>query len=95
MYEGLRISVKNLCGVTENFNVEVSVHRRFTLSSYLFSVVIDKVRKDIQSEVLWCMMFADDIVLVSENLEVVNNRFYEWRLAIEGKRLFVEIKQTI
>jgi hypothetical protein len=31
------------------------------------------------------MMFANDIVLVGENLEEVNNRLDEWRLALEGK----------
>jgi len=33
------------------------------------------------------MMFADDIVLVEENLEEVNNRLVEWRLDLERKTL--------
>jgi hypothetical protein len=28
--------------------------------------------------------FADDIFLLGENLEKVNNRLDEWRLALEG-----------
>jgi hypothetical protein len=32
-------------------------------------------------------MLADDIVLVGENLEKVNYRLDEWRLALEGKGL--------
>lgn len=32
-------------------------------------------------------MFADDIVLIGENLEDVNNRLDEWRLALEEKSL--------
>jgi hypothetical protein len=36
------------------------------------------------------MMFADDIVLVGKNLEEVNNRLNDWRLALE-----VKIKQSI
>jgi len=30
-------------------------------------------------------MFADDIILVGENLEEVNNGLAEWRLATEEK----------
>jgi len=33
-----------------------------------------KIWEKIQGEVSWCMMFADDLVLVGENLEEVNIR---------------------
>jgi hypothetical protein len=60
MYEGSRTSEKSLCGVTENFNVGFGVHQASALSSYLYSMVMDKVTKDIPGKILWCMMFADD-----------------------------------
>jgi len=58
------------------------VHQELVLSPYLFSVAINEVTKKIQGEVLWCMMFADDIVLVDKNLEKVYNRLDEWRLTL-------------
>jgi hypothetical protein len=60
IFEGWRTSVKSLCEVIDNFNVEVCVHQGSALSPYLFSVVIDEVMKDIQGEITWCMMFAND-----------------------------------
>jgi len=33
------------------------------------------------------MMFIDDIVLVGGNLEKVNNKLDEWRLALERERI--------
>jgi hypothetical protein len=33
------------------------------------------------------IIFANDIVLIKENLEEVNNRLDKWRLALEGKGL--------
>jgi len=36
-------------------------------------MVIDEVTKEIEREVLWCMMFANNIFLVGENLDEVNN----------------------
>lgn len=32
-------------------------------------------------------MFAEDIALVTENLEEVNNRLKKWKLYLEGKGL--------
>lgn len=60
MYENSSTSVKSVCEETDNFNVRLGV----TLSSYLFSVVINEVEKEIQEEVAWCMMFADNLVLI-------------------------------
>jgi len=42
---------------------------------------MEEVAKEIQDEVLWFMVFADNIVLIGENLEEVNSRLDEWRLA--------------
>jgi len=39
-------------------------------------------------------MLADDIVLVGENLEEINNRLDEWRLALEGKGLRIRRSKT-
>jgi len=45
--------------VTEDFNVVVGVHQGLDLSTFLFSDT-----KEIHGKVPWCIMFADDIVLV-------------------------------
>ncbi|KAL4149333.1 hypothetical protein QTP88_003299 [Uroleucon formosanum] len=73
-----RVLASSMCGVTEDFKVGVGVHEASALSPYLFSVVMDELTKEIQGEVPWCMMFADDIGLIEENVEDVNNRLNEW-----------------
>jgi len=77
MYEGENIGVKSLVGEIEDFRVGVGVHQGSALSPHLFSLVIDEIIKSIQGEVPWCMLFADDIVLVGESLEEVNYRLEE------------------
>jgi hypothetical protein len=57
-------------------------------------VVIDGVTKNILGVVPWLTMFANDIVLLGENLEEVNNRLNELRLALEGKGLRISRNKT-
>lgn len=41
------------------------------LSPYLFTSIMDVLTNCVQQdEVLWCMMFADNVVLVDENTNV-------------------------
>ena len=44
------------------------------LSPYLFALVMDEVTRDIQGEISWCMLFADDVVLVDESRTGVNRK---------------------
>ena len=55
------------------------------LSPYLFALVMDEVTRDIQGEVPWCMLFADDVVLVDESRAGVNRKLELWRHTLESK----------
>ena len=47
-----------------------------------------------QGSVLWCMLFADDIILVAETKEEANSKLKEWREALEGKGLRISHTKT-
>ncbi|GJN20677.1 hypothetical protein PR202_gb08080 [Eleusine coracana subsp. coracana] len=55
------------------------------LSPYLFALVMDEVTREIQSDVPWCMLFADDVVLVDESRDGVNRKLELWRHTLECK----------
>jgi hypothetical protein len=44
------------------------------LSPYLFALVMDEVIRDIQSGISWCMLFADDVVLMNESRTEVDQK---------------------
>ncbi|GKE22629.1 retrovirus-related pol polyprotein LINE-1 [Tanacetum coccineum] len=60
MYDGAKTRVRTSIGNTEFFPVDV-------ISPYLFTLILDELSKEIQEDIPWCLIFADDIVLVSES----------------------------
>ena len=44
------------------------------LSPYLFALVMDEITRDIQSDIPWCIFFADVVVLVDESRAGVNRK---------------------
>ncbi|XP_075089926.1 uncharacterized protein LOC107799102 [Nicotiana tabacum] len=50
-----------------------------TLSPFLFSLAMDALTRHIQGEVPWCILFADDIVLIDETWGGVKEKLEFWR----------------
>ena len=66
MYDGVTTCVKACNGTSSYFPIMVGLHQSSALSPYLFALIMDELTKDIQDEVPWCMLFADDIMLIDE-----------------------------
>ncbi|GKA21638.1 retrovirus-related pol polyprotein LINE-1 [Tanacetum coccineum] len=69
MYEGVKTRVRTTMGSTEFFQVEVGLHQGSAISPYLFTLILDELSWGIQESIPWCMIFADDIVLIAESAE--------------------------
>ncbi|GJZ02832.1 retrovirus-related pol polyprotein LINE-1 [Tanacetum coccineum] len=50
------------------------LHQGSAISPYLFALILDKLSRRIQEDIQWCLIFADDIVLVSESAEALATR---------------------
>ncbi|KAG2658209.1 hypothetical protein PVAP13_1KG266040 [Panicum virgatum] len=46
---------------------------------------MNEVTRDIQGEIPWCMLFADDVVLADESKAGVNRKLELWRRTLESK----------
>ena len=85
MYNNVMTSVRTIDGDTEDFPIKIGLHQGSALSLYLFALVMDKVTRDIQGDISWCMLFADDVVLVDESRVGVNRKLELWRQTLESK----------
>ncbi len=53
----------------------VGLHQGSTLNSYMFTLLMNELSNHIQYDVLWCMLFANDIILANETSKRVNQKF--------------------
>jgi hypothetical protein len=84
MYNKVVTSVRITDGDINIFPINIGLHQGLALNPYLFSLVIDEVTRDIQGDIPWCMLFADDVVLVDESREGVNRKLELWRQTLES-----------
>ncbi|XP_070001876.1 secreted RxLR effector protein 78-like [Nicotiana sylvestris] len=74
MYDGAKTRVRIVEGDSEHVPVVMGLHQSSVLSPFLFALVMDALTHHIQGEVPWCMLFANDIVLIDESRAGVTER---------------------
>jgi hypothetical protein len=74
MYRDVVTFVQTCDGDTSDFPIKIGLHQGSALSPYLFALVMDEVIRDIQGDIPWCMLFADDVVLVDDSRTGVNRK---------------------
>ena len=84
MYRGTKTRVKTRYGRTEYFEVKVGLHQGSAISPLLFIIIMDVLAEEARPP--WAMLFADDLVLVSETVEEEVER---WRAVIENKGMII------
>ncbi|KAJ7971514.1 Retrovirus-related Pol polyprotein LINE-1 [Quillaja saponaria] len=94
MYEGVMTRVQTVDGMIGEFPITIGVHQGSSLSPYLFALVMDELTYNIQDRAPWCMLFADDIVLIDETREGLNSKLGMWRNALESKGLRLSRTKT-
>ena len=78
MYDGVRTRVRTLVGDTKDFSIDNGLHQGSTLNPFLFTIVMDELTKGIQDEIPWCMLLANDTVLIDGTRERVNTKLEHW-----------------
>ena len=80
--------------LSQEFLVQVGVEQGSVLSPLLFAIAVNVItenaREGLMNEILW----ADDLVLMSEGIENLKKKFLKWKDAFESKGLMVNLKKT-
>ncbi|EYC44370.1 hypothetical protein Y032_0463g1909 [Ancylostoma ceylanicum] len=94
LYVDHRSKVQAAAGTSTEFPITVGVHQGSALSPLLFIVVMDALTKDLQRPAPWTLLYADDVMLASEDKDELERQTQAWsdRLARFGLRL--NIKKT-
>ena len=94
MYDEGMSRVRTIGGESRDFPITIGLHQASALSPYLFALVMDEITKNKQDDIPWCMMFADDIVLIDETLEGVDKKLELWRKTLECKGFKISRMKT-
>jgi Reverse transcriptase (RNA-dependent DNA polymerase) len=85
MYTNIVTCVRACDGESDTFPIKIGLHQGSALSLYIFTLVMNENTKDIQGDIPWCMLFADDVVLINESRIGVNQKLELWRQILESK----------
>ena len=64
------------------------------LSPQLFAIVVDVITENARRGVVNELPYADDLVIISEDMEDFKERFWNWKDALERKGLKVNTRKT-
>ena len=75
--------------------MKVGLHQGSALSLLLFIIIMDMLAEEARTKPQWAMLFADDLMLVSETLDEVEEELERWRAVIENKGLIISRSKTV
>ena len=75
LYEGAKTSVRVGLELSEEFEVTVGVHQGSTLLPLPFAIAVDVITEGVRNGLMSQMLYADDLVLTSETMEELREKF--------------------
>ena len=90
LYDGAKTRMRVGSAYSEEFEVNVGVHQGSVLTPLLFAIVVDVITENARRGVVNELLYADDLVIMSEDMEDLKERFCNWKDALESKGLKVQ-----
>ena len=94
LYERAKTWVRVNSELSDEFEVKVGMHQGSVLSPFLIAVVVDVVTEFTRERALSELLYAGDLVLMCETIEVLRYKFLKWKEAFESKGLKVNLVKT-
>ena len=93
-YHGAKTKVQVGSELSQDILVQVGVHQGSVLSPLLFEIVVHVISENAREGLMNEILYADDLVLMSESMENLKEKFLQWKEAFESKGLKVNLKKT-
>ena len=93
-YKDVTTRVRSAVGETRSFRVGVGLHQGSALSPFLFNIVFDVITGGVRENPPWCVLYADDVILVAENREDLQLKLERWRQALESRGMKISRSKT-
>ena len=93
-YDGAKTRMRMRSAYSEAFAIKVGVHQESMLSPLLFAILVDVITENARRSVVNELLYADDLVLMSEMMEDLKERFWNWKDALESKGLKINTRKT-
>ena len=93
-YRNVTTRVRSAVGETSSFEVAVGLHQGSALSPFLFNIVFDVVTEGVRESPPWCVLYADDVIIVTESRGDLETKLERWRQALESRGLRISRSKT-
>ena len=94
LYEGAKKRIRVGLELSERFEVKVGVHQGSLLLLFVLVIVVDMVMETVRNGLMSEMLYADNLVLMSETMEGLREKFWKWKEAFERKGLKENLGKT-
>ena len=75
LYDGAKTRVRMGSAYSEEFKIKVGVHQGSVLSPLLCAIIVDVISENATMGVVNELLYADDLVIMTESMEDLKERF--------------------
>ena len=93
-YSDVTTRVRSTVGMTDSFRVQVGLHQGSALSPFLFNIVFDVLTEAVRENPPWCVLYADDVVILARSRRALQAKLERWRQALESRGLKISRSKT-
>ena len=94
LYDEAKTRIRVGSGLSDEFAVKVGVHQGSVLSPLLFAIAVDVIVEEAREGLMYEILYADDLVIVSETMEELREKFKKWKEALERKGMKINLGKT-
>ena len=94
LYEGEMTKVCVRTKLSKVFLVKVGVHQGSVILPFVFPMVIDVITEAARNKSMIEVLYADYLVLMSDNIEDLRSKFDRWKDSLVKKEMKINTRKT-